>query len=68
MNYEQLGKLIKTKRETQNISQKELALRSELSMKTIYRIENGLKDPKLSSVFLIAKALNLSLAQLFKEF
>jgi len=68
MNYEQLGKLIKTKRETQNISQKELALRSELSMKTISRIENGLKDPKLSSVFLIAKALNLSLAQLFKEF
>lgn len=67
MDFKQLGKTIKAKREIANISQEKLAAIAAVSLKTVYRIENGLKDPKLSSIYTIAKALNLKLADLFKE-
>lgn len=47
------------------ISQEELALRSNISEKTIGEIERGETNPKLDTLLMIAKGLNTSLKDLF---
>jgi transcriptional regulator with XRE-family HTH domain len=64
----QIGNIIKGFREAKNFSQEKLAEKSLLSLKTIYRIENGLIDPKLSTLISISKGLEISLYKiLLKE-
>lgn len=67
MDIKQLGEEIRVRREALQMSQGQLGEKSKLSLKTIYRIENGLKDPKVSSVYLIAKALDTSIPELFQK-
>lgn len=63
----QIGNLIKTFREEKNLSQERLAEKSQLSLKTIYRIENGLIDPKLSTLISISQGLEVPLSTIFLE-
>ena len=53
------GKLIKELRIKKGITQEELADRTELSARTIQRIENGEVDPRAYTLQMIAKALEV---------
>ena len=53
------GKLIKKLRIKKGITQEELADRTELSARTIQRIENGEVDPRAYTLQMIAKALEV---------
>jgi len=48
-----------------NLSQEELALRAELALSQIARIETARINPTLSTVFRIARALEIDLQELF---
>ncbi len=51
-------------RERKFITQEELANRTGLTAATISRLENGLNRPRLSTVRLLAEALNVEPAEL----
>lgn len=53
------GKLIKELRIKKGMTQEELAERTELSARTIQRIENGEVDPRAYTLQMIAKALDV---------
>jgi len=53
------GKLIKELRIKKGMTQEELADRTELSARTIQRIENGEVDPRAYTLQMIAKALEV---------
>lgn len=53
------GKLIKELRIQKELTQEELADRTELSARTIQRIENGEVDPRAYTLQMIAKALDV---------
>jgi transcriptional regulator with XRE-family HTH domain len=52
-------------RKTKNLSQEELALRTELSLSQIARIETAKINTTLSTVFRIARTLDIELPELF---
>lgn len=53
---------IKILRTKLNLTQEELALKAEIPYTTLAKIENGnIKNPTIKKVYLIAKALNVSL-------
>lgn len=52
-------------RERRNLTQQELAKAAGISQSTIAHIENGKKDPSLSTLKKIAKALDVHIALLF---
>ncbi len=56
---------LKQVRKIKNLSQEELALRAELSLSQIARIETARINPTLSTVFRIARALEIDLRELF---
>lgn len=60
------GKLIKKLRIEKGMTQEELAELTELSARTIQRIENGEVDPRTYSLQMIAKALDVDIS-LFTE-
>lgn len=47
------------------MSQRDLASKSGLSRSTIADIENGIEEPKQSSMIAIARALNLPVGEVF---
>lgn len=47
-----------------NLSQQQLADIADLDKKTIYRIENGILNPTLDTLYCIATALQMELKQL----
>lgn len=53
------GLVIKELRIKKGLTQEELAARTELSARTIQRIENGEVDPRVYSLQMIAKALDV---------
>jgi transcriptional regulator with XRE-family HTH domain len=55
----EIGKRIKELRVRKGMTQEELAGRTELSTRTIQRIENGEVDPRAYSLQMIAKALDV---------
>lgn len=59
-----LGYKIKFERSKNKISQFDLALKTNLTTRTISRIECGTIDPKLSTLIKISKALNLDVTEL----
>ena len=59
-----LGRRIAAARIDANLTQERLAERSGIDRSTIQRIEGGYNDPKFSHLFVIASALNRSLAEL----
>lgn len=52
-------------RTERKMPQRELAKKSGLSRSTIADIENGNEDPRQSTMIAIAKALNLSVTEVF---
>jgi transcriptional regulator with XRE-family HTH domain len=60
------GKLIKELRIKKGMTQEELAEKTELSARTIQRIENGEVDPRAYTLQMIAKALGVDY-ELFVE-
>ena len=61
-----LGEVTKELRKARKMSQKELARRSELHINTINLLELGASEAKLSTLFFLAKALNVSLEEMMK--
>lgn len=61
-----LGDCIKKIREAKGLSQKEVALAAKIDTSNYSKIEGGKIDPAFSSVAKIAKAMGVSLADLFK--
>ena len=62
-----LGKAIKEFREKKNITQEELALKSDVSVSSISKIENGNNDnPLLETICNIAEGLEVSVLELYK--
>lgn len=62
---ERFGQKVKKLREQKKMSQLALAQRAGLDLTTINEIENGNRDPMLRTIWKIANALNVKLAQLF---
>lgn len=61
LNYNFIGKRIKETRETNNLTQEELAERADLSKVFIAYIEIGKRKPSLESLLKISQALNSSI-------
>ena len=59
------AKRLKEVRKIKNLSQEELALRAELSLSQIARIETARINPTLSTIFRIARTLDIELPELF---
>jgi len=59
-----LGILARKRRENLNISQEELAMRSNLDRTYISGIERGIRNPSLTALLSLANGLNLSISQL----
>lgn len=55
----EIGKLIKELRQKKGMTQEELAEKTEVSVRTIQRIENGEVDPRAYTLQMIAKALEV---------
>lgn len=60
-----LAHRLKQLRSEKKITQEELAYRSELTLSQIARIETVKINPTVSTMFRIAKALDVSLSELF---
>ncbi|WP_375605553.1 helix-turn-helix domain-containing protein [Flavobacterium davisii] len=60
-----IGENIKRIRTMKNLSQKEVTLNAKLDTAQYSRIENGKTDPSVTTLERIAKALGVSLADLF---
>lgn len=61
-----LGETLKKVREAKGLSQKELAGLLDMPQPQYSRIESGKTDPSFTTLERIAKALGISLAELFK--
>ena len=61
-----LAEALKTVREAKNLSQKELAALVDMAQAQYSRIESGKTDPSFSAVVKIAKALGVSIGELFE--
>ncbi len=62
-----LGMTIKTQRASLGISQEELAHRAGLHRTYVSDLERGVRNPSLDSVEKLARALELSMSQLFEK-
>jgi transcriptional regulator with XRE-family HTH domain len=62
----QIGKNIQKLRLKNNLTQVELAYASEIEENTLNRIEKGKTNPTAKTLLRIAKALNVSLAEIVK--
>ena len=60
-----LAKRLKEVRKMKNITQEELAYRSGLTLSQIARIETSKTNPTISTIFRIARTLEISLPELF---
>lgn len=59
---------VRRKRKIVGYTQRELAEKLHMSIRTIQDLENGISNPKTETVFLIAQELNISIdALLFPE-
>ena len=65
-NLVRLGKAIRAKRKERELTQEVLADHAEIDRSHMGFIEQGRRKPTLSTLFKIAKSLDMSLEQLFK--
>lgn len=63
----QLGQRIRELRTERQMSQEELAFKSQISPAHLGQIERGLKSPTVDTVSKIASALEVSVAELFTK-
>lgn len=66
MHTMKLGENIKKAREAKGMAQKQVAIACKMDTAQYSRIESGKTDPSFSSVVRIAKAMDVSLSDLFK--
>lgn len=64
--YKEVVKRIVTERKRQGITQEKLAALSDIDRTHMGLIEQGRRKPTLSTLYKIARTLNLSLEELFK--
>ena len=62
------GKAIRRRRRELDLSQEELAERAELHRNYISGIETGTRNPSLKNVEKLAKALDISISELFTKY
>jgi transcriptional regulator with XRE-family HTH domain len=60
------GKVLKSLRIKHNLSQEELAFRSDLDRTFISKLERGENQPTITTLFTLSKALNLNPSSLIK--
>jgi transcriptional regulator with XRE-family HTH domain len=56
---------VKELRQTQNLTQLDLAAKVGIDIRSLRRIENGESEASLSTIYFIANALNVSTSDLF---
>ena len=61
------GKILKSKRQSINLSQEQIGLKSRLSRSYISDLEMDKKDPSLFTIFKLASALQLKPSVLIDE-
>jgi transcriptional regulator with XRE-family HTH domain len=61
------GAILRRNREEQGLSQEQLAYNCELDRTFISLLERGLRQPSLSTVFVVAKELKLSANELVRQ-
>lgn len=64
---EKLGKTIMLRRRKQLISQEDFARKAGINRSYMSHIENGKRDVSITIIEKIAKALGVTLAELFRE-
>lgn len=64
---ETLAKLIKEKREKINKSQRLFAYEYDIQKSLLSRLENGVNEPKLISIWTICEAMDIPVSKLIKE-
>ena len=62
----QFGAKVKALRKQKGMSQEQLAWETGMEFSQINRIENGVINTSISSAFIIAKALQVDVSELFK--
>ena len=62
-----LAKVIKMHREKLNKSQRLFSYEYDIQRSLLSRLENGINEPKIISLWTICEALNIPLSQLIKE-
>ncbi len=62
------GKAIRRRRRELDLSQEELAERAELHRNYISGIETGTRNPSLKNIEKLAKALDISISELFTKY
>lgn len=68
MTYEKaFGKVLQRFRKARGFSQEELSFHSQLDRTFISRLEGGLRQPTISTIIKIAKALDVSAASIVAE-
>lgn len=67
MIIEIFGKVLRELREKNNISQEKLAEYCDLDRTYISLLERGLRQPTITTIFKLAKALNLSPSALIEK-
>jgi transcriptional regulator with XRE-family HTH domain len=67
MVVEIFGKVLRELRESNQISQEKLAEYCELDRTYISLLERGLRQPTITTIFKLAKALNISPSQLIEK-
>lgn len=68
MQYSELGKFIKYKREQTGLSLNKFAIEAEIDSAILSRIENLKQGIKINILYNIANALNITPAKLLEEF
>ncbi len=61
-----LAKVIRQERENQNKSLRVLADEYDIPKSLLSRLENGINEPKLISIWTISEALNMPVSELIK--
>lgn len=67
MNMKKLGLNIKAERSRKDLSQAELSEKINISVNSISAIERGVQIPNAVTIYNIAKVLQVSLDELFKD-
>ncbi len=65
--YKLLGETLKEERERQNKSQRVLADEFDIQKSLISRLENGVNEPKLVSLWTVCNALNITIYDLLER-
>ena len=61
MNYQELGKLIKARRKSLNVTQPTLAALSGVGLNTLVAVERGNGNPKIKTILALLDTLGLQL-------